>query len=136
MSVAPARVAYFSMEIALEQALPTYSGGLGVLAGDTLRSAAALVGAVDGLVQDPLRVDYLKRHLRAVHQAIEKGADVRGYMTWSLLDNLEWSLGFSKRFGIVHVDYETQRRIPKRSGLWYRDHIAAYCVEGVNHEVE
>ena len=59
-------------------------------------------------MRDPLRVDYLHRHLRAVHAAIAAGADIRGYMAWSLLDNLEWSLGFSKRFGIVHVDFETQ----------------------------
>ena len=81
--------------------------------------------AVDGLVQDPLRVDYLKRHLRAVHQAIEKGADVRGYMAWSLLDNLEWSLGFSKRFGIVHVNFETQERTPKGSALFYSQVISS-----------
>jgi beta-glucosidase len=81
--------------------------------------------AADELVQDPLRVDYLKRHLRAVHQAIEQGADVRGYMVWSLLDNLEWSLGFSKRFGIVHVNFETQERTPKESGLFYSQVISS-----------
>ena len=63
--------------------------------------------AQGGRLRDPLRVDYLHRHLRAVHAAIAAGADIRGYMAWSLLDNLEWSLGFSKRFGIVHVDFET-----------------------------
>lgn len=75
----------------------------------------------NGGVQDPLRTDYLKRHLRAVREAIRQGADVRGYMAWSLLDNLEWSLGFSKRFGIVHVNFETQERTPKDSaGLYSR----------------
>ncbi len=81
--------------------------------------------AADGRVQDPLRVDYLQRHLRAVHSAISQGADVRGYMAWSLLDNLEWSLGFSKRFGIVHVDFETQDRTPKDSALYYSKVIAS-----------
>ena len=75
--------------------------------------------AEGGRVRDPLRVDYLAKHLLAVHQAIQRGADVRGYMVWSLLDNLEWSLGFSKRFGIVHVDFETQARTPKDSARFY-----------------
>ncbi len=74
---------------------------------------------------DPLRVDYLRKHLKAVHAAIEAGADVRGYMAWSLLDNLEWSLGFSKRFGIVHVDFETQKRTPKSSAKLYSQVIAS-----------
>jgi len=81
--------------------------------------------SIDGRVEDPLRVDYLKRHLRAVHAAIGKGADVRGYMAWSLLDNLEWSLGFSKRFGIVHVDFATQERTPKDSARFYSQVIAS-----------
>jgi beta-glucosidase len=80
---------------------------------------------IDGRVEDPLRVDYLKRHLRAVHAAIAQGADVRGYMTWSLLDNLEWSLGYSKRFGIVHVDFATQTRTPKDSARYYSQVIAS-----------
>ena len=80
--------------------------------------------ATDGRVNDPLRVDYLKRHLCAVHAAIERGADVRGYMAWSLLDNLEWSLGFAKRFGIVHVNFETQERTPKDSAKLYSRVIA------------
>jgi beta-glucosidase len=74
---------------------------------------------------DPLRCDYLRKHLRAVHSAIEQGCDVRGYMAWSLLDNLEWSLGFSKRFGIVHVDFETQKRTPKASAKLYSEVIAS-----------
>jgi len=77
----------------------------------------------DGAVHDPQRADYLVRHLRAAHQAIHDGVDLRGYFCWSLLDNFEWAYGYSKRFGIVHVDYATQRRVPKRSGLWYRDYI-------------
>ena len=55
--------------------------------------------AIDGRIHDPMRVDYLKNHLKALHDAIGKGVDVRGYMAWSLLDNLEWSLGYAKRFG-------------------------------------
>jgi beta-glucosidase len=80
--------------------------------------------ANDSRVQDPLRVDYLKRHLRAVHEAIQQGADIRGYMAWSLLDNLEWSLGFAKRFGIVHVNFETLERTPKDSARLYSEIIA------------
>ncbi|HEX3554001.1 MAG TPA: GH1 family beta-glucosidase [Thermoanaerobaculia bacterium] len=74
-------------------------------------------------VQDPLRVDYLRTHLRAAHQALEQGVDLRGYFAWSLFDNLEWSLGFSKRFGIVHVDFETLKRTPKASARFYSEVI-------------
>jgi beta-glucosidase len=77
-------------------------------------------------VHDPLRVDYLRGHLRAVHEAIAAGVDVRGYYLWSLLDNLEWSLGFAKRFGIVHVDYATQARTPKDSARFYAKVIASH----------
>jgi beta-glucosidase len=82
----------------------------------------ALVG--DHLA-DPLRVDYLRTHITAVHAAIAQGVDVRGYFVWSLLDNFEWSLGYSKRFGIVHVDFETQQRTPKDSALFYARVIAS-----------
>lgn len=75
-------------------------------------------------IDDPLRCDYLRRHIAAIGDAIRRGVDVRGYMAWSLLDNLEWSLGFSKRFGIVHVDYATQQRTPKRSAQVYSSIIA------------
>ena len=61
----------------------------------------------------------------AVAEARQQGADVRGYFAWSLLDNFEWAYGYDKRFGLVYVDYATQRRVPKRSGLWYRDFIAS-----------
>jgi beta-glucosidase len=74
-------------------------------------------------LEDPLRVAYLKSHLRAVLDALEQGVDVRGYFAWSLLDNFEWNHGYSKRFGIVHVDYETQRRTPKRSARFYSEVI-------------
>ncbi|MGN6621499.1 MAG: GH1 family beta-glucosidase, partial [Sphingomonas sp.] len=79
---------------------------------------------IDGRIDDPLRVDYLKTHIAAVGEAIRKGVDVRGYMLWSLLDNLEWSLGYSKRFGMVHVDFETLVRTPKASAHFYSDVIA------------
>ena len=82
--------------------------------------------AEGGRVRDPLRTDYLRKHLAAIHDAIAAGVDVRGYMAWSLLDNLEWSLGYSKRFGIVHVDYATQQRTPKDSARWYADVIASH----------
>ncbi|HEV2530804.1 GH1 family beta-glucosidase [Phenylobacterium sp.] len=81
--------------------------------------------AEGGRVQDPLRVGYLKSHLNAVLDAIEKGVKVEGYMVWSLLDNLEWSLGYSKRFGIVHVNFKTQERTPKDSARFYAEVIAA-----------
>lgn len=76
-------------------------------------------------IDDPLRCDYFRTHIAAIGDAIAKGVDVRGYMAWSLLDNLEWSLGYSKRFGIVHVDYQTQVRTPKRSARFYSEIIAA-----------
>lgn len=74
----------------------------------------------DGRVHDTVRVAYLHDHLEAVAQAREAGADVRGYLVWSLLDNFEWAYGYTKRFGIVHVDYDTQARTPKDSARWYR----------------
>jgi beta-glucosidase len=70
-------------------------------------------------LEDGARVSYFRDHLRAVHAARERGVDVRGYFAWSLLDNLEWSLGFSKRFGIVHVDFKTLKRTLKASALYY-----------------
>ena len=75
-------------------------------------------------VNDPLRCDYLERHVVAIGDAIAAGVDVRGYMAWSLLDNLEWALGYTKRFGIVHVDFETQVRTPKDSAKLYTRIIA------------
>lgn len=82
--------------------------------------------AEEGRVRDPLRMGYLKKHLTAIRDAIDQGCDIRGYMVWSLLDNLEWSLGFSKRFGIVHVNYGTQERTPKDSARWYSKAIASH----------
>ena len=79
---------------------------------------------VDGVCHDPRRIAYLDAHLRALHAAIEDGVDVRGYFAWSLMDNFEWSHGYHKRFGLVHVDYDTLERTPRDSALWYRDVIA------------
>jgi beta-glucosidase len=81
------------------------------------------IGA-DGTVNDPRRINYLRQHLEQVHAAINQGVPLKGYSVWSLLDNFEWSLGYSMRFGLVYVDYPTQRRILKASGHWYRDVIA------------
>jgi beta-glucosidase len=78
---------------------------------------------IDGRVEDPLRVEYYRQHLRAAHDAMRKGVDLRGYFAWSLLDNYEWALGYSKRFGIVHVDYTTQKRTIKSSGRYYSEVI-------------
>ncbi|GII79062.1 hypothetical protein Sru01_40440 [Sphaerisporangium rufum] len=75
-------------------------------------------------VHDADRTAFLEGHLRAAHAALEAGADLRGYHVWSLLDNFEWAEGYRPRFGIVHVDFATQRRRPKDSALWYRDVIA------------
>ncbi|WP_033296011.1 GH1 family beta-glucosidase [Amycolatopsis jejuensis] len=74
----------------------------------------------DSRVPDPERIDFLAGHLQAVREALDAGVDVRGYFVWSLLDNFEWSKGYAPRFGLVHVDYETQRRTPKDSFAWYR----------------
>ncbi|MEO8160056.1 MAG: GH1 family beta-glucosidase [Arenimonas sp.] len=82
--------------------------------------------AEGGRVRDPLRMDYLQKHIRAIREAIDQGCDIRGYMCWSLLDNLEWSHGYSKRFGIVHVNYGTQQRTPKDSGRWYSKLVASH----------
>ena len=78
----------------------------------------------DGGVHDPERVGYLQSHLVAAHQALVEGVDLRGYFVWSLLDNFEWAEGYGKRFGLVHVDYDTQRRTWKVSAHWYREVIA------------
>src|SRR5918992_3969674 len=78
---------------------------------------------VGGRVHDANRTAFLDGHLRAAHAAIEAGADLRGFLVWSLLENFEWAAGYHRRFGIIHVDFSTQRRLVKDSGLWYRDVI-------------
>jgi beta-glucosidase len=78
----------------------------------------------DGKCHDQRRIDYLSTHLNAVSDAIAEGSPVKGYYQWSLMDNFEWALGYEKRFGIVHVDFDTQKRTIKDSGYWYADVIA------------
>jgi len=70
---------------------------------------------IDGRVDDTQRISFLKRHLAAVDEAIKAGVDIRGYFLWSLMDNFEWAFGYERRFGIVHVDYATQKRTIKQS---------------------
>ena len=82
------------------------------------------------VVEDPDRVAYLREHIAAVEHAIDSGVDVRGYYVWSLFDNFEWEHGYASRFGIVHIDFASQRRTPKRSALWYRDLIRAHSANG------
>lgn len=74
----------------------------------------------DGAVHDPQRIDFTRSYLRALGQAIQDGADIRGYFHWSVMDNFEWAEGYSKRFGLVHIDFETGKRTPKESAKWYR----------------
>lgn len=78
-----------------------------------------------GRVPDGNRIEYLRRYLKEVLRAIEDAVPVKGYFVWSFMDNFEWGLGFSRRFGLVHVDYETKKRTVKDSGYWYRDVIEA-----------
>ncbi len=82
-----------------------------------------------GFVDDQERINFLRAHLQAAHAAIQQGANLKGYFVWSLMDNFEWAAGYTPRFGIVRVDYETQARIPKKSAYWYRDVIAKNAVE-------
>lgn len=81
-----------------------------------------------GRIHDPLRTDYIARHIAAVAEAIRLGVPMEGYMVWSLLDNFEWASGYAKRFGIVHVDYATQLRTLKDSALWYRNFLNRQAV--------
>lgn len=78
---------------------------------------------VEGRCADRRRIEYLDLHLRALKEAIDAGVDVRGYYQWSLMDNFEWALGFDKRFGLVHVDFESLERTPRDSARWYREVI-------------
>ena len=76
--------------------------------------------AIDGKVHDPQRVDYIQRHLIELDKATEKGVDLCGYFVWSFTDNMEWQNGYRPRFGLIHVDFESQKRIPKDSAYWYK----------------
>lgn len=78
---------------------------------------------LDGKVHDTYRIDYTRRYLRELRRAAEDGVPVKGYMHWSVMDNFEWSFGYSKRFGLIYVDYQTQERTIKDSGYWYKEVI-------------
>ena len=79
---------------------------------------------VDGKVDDPKRVEYLQDYLKQVLKAKNEGCKVYGYFIWTLTDNFEWAEGYHPRFGIVHVNFDTQQRIIKSSGYWYRDFLS------------
>ncbi|MGB3830148.1 MAG: family 1 glycosylhydrolase [Ornithinimicrobium sp.] len=103
-----------------------YTGPAGVALYVTENGAAYADHAdEDGFVDDQDRIGYVRAHLGAVHEAIQQGVDVRGYFLWSLMDNFEWAFGYSKRFGIVRVQYDTGARIPKASARWYAE-VAAH----------
>jgi beta-glucosidase len=89
----------------------------------------------NGRVDDPRRTAYLEGHIDAIARAIDDGVPVAGYFVWSLLDNFEWARGYSQRFGIVYVDFETLERVPKASYGWYRDFIAAQRRAGAGTQV-
>ena len=90
----------------------------------TENGAAAADQLHNGEVDDQLRLSYYQSHLNAVHQAVEQGVDIQGYFAWSLMDNFEWAEGYLKRFGIVYVDYNSQQRTVKNSGLAYKNLIS------------
>jgi beta-glucosidase len=98
-------------------ALPLYITENGAAFDDTL--------SADGGVHDADRVAYLRAHIAAARRAIDEGVNLRGYFVWSLMDNFEWSHGYSKRFGLIHIDYPSQRRTWKDSASFYRNVIAA-----------
>jgi len=81
--------------------------------------------SLDGRVHDPQRIDFTRRYLLQLAKAVEDGVDVRGYFHWSIMDNFEWAEGYRQRFGIIHVDYPTQKRTPKDSAYWYKEVIAS-----------
>lgn len=95
--------------------LPIYITENGMSAHDVI--------SLDGRVHDPNRIDFLHRHLLELEKAACAGVEIDGYFQWSLMDNFEWSYGYSERFGLIYVDYATQERIIKDSGYWYRDRI-------------
>lgn len=79
--------------------------------------------SLDGKVHDPNRIDFLNRYLLALKEAVKEGCDIKGYFQWSLMDNYEWAMGYQSRFGLIYIDYENQKRIPKDSYYWYKDVI-------------
>lgn len=85
--------------------------------------------ATDGQVHDPRRISYMRRFIQALHQSMEAGVDVQGYIPWSLMDNFEWALGYKPRFGMIYVDYQSQKRIIKDSGRYYAEIISRNGLE-------
>src|SRR5690606_21283428 len=79
--------------------------------------------SLDGKVHDPQRIDFTRRYLQSYRRAGEDGADIRGYFHWSIMDNLEWASAMKHRFGLIHVDFQTQQRTLKDSAYWYREVI-------------
>lgn len=133
VSVPGARLTHMDWEVhaeGLEQLLLRLTEEYGVQRIYVTENGSAYedVVAADGSVHDPERVRYLEEHLAACARAVAKGAPLAGYFAWSLMDNFEWAYGYDKRFGLVHVDYATQRRTVKSSGLRYaelvREHAA------------
>ncbi|MBK9219103.1 MAG: beta-glucosidase [Uliginosibacterium sp.] len=94
---------------------PVYISENGMACADTV--------SADGTIHDPRRIAYIEQHLDALSRAMGEGVSVRGYFHWSLMDNFEWAKGYSMRFGLIHIDYQTQQRTFKDSALWYRDYI-------------
>ncbi|MNJ44156.1 Beta-glucosidase A [compost metagenome] len=84
---------------------------------------------VDGKVNDVRRIKFLESHVAELERAIESGVNLKGYLTWSLMDNFEWAFGYSCRFGLIHVDYRTQLRTPKESYYWYQKLIRKNWLE-------
>ncbi|MFF2231817.1 GH1 family beta-glucosidase [Streptomyces anulatus] len=126
VSVPGARLTHMDWEVhaeGLEQLLLRLTGEYGVQRIYVTENGSAYedVVAADGSVHDPERVRYLEEHLAACARAVVKGAPLAGYFAWSLMDNFEWAYGYDKRFGLVHVDYATQRRTVKSSGRRYAE---------------
>jgi beta-glucosidase len=82
----------------------------------------------NGAINDWRRVHYPRAHLHTIHTAIQSGVNVRGYFVWSIMDNFEWAEGYRKRFGLVHVDFTSQKRTPKASALWYKQVTADHGI--------
>ncbi len=98
----------------------------------TENGAAGNDQCIEGKVEDEQRQRYLQQHLLALDRAIERGVNVHGYFAWSLMDNFEWAFGYNQRFGIVHVDYQTQKRTLKQSAIAYRNMLLARSEENKN----
>ena len=80
---------------------------------------------LDGKVHDPMRIDFMHRYLSCLKKAAEEGTDIWGYFAWSAIDNMEWNNGYTERFGLIYVDYTTQKRILKDSAYWYHEVIGS-----------